>query len=242
MKRILAICLLTILAVVAAEAQVRSAQIGAGATWAFDLKPTVNRVSGYSSFAGIGIRLSESLLLTFNTGYDHLTVQQDSALEKWNWRFWESRYRGNISFTLNSADSANIDVRFSPLQTLGVLPVVVGVAFELNPLEDLFIVPRAGIGIAFYTRKLYLEEAWSRYFASVDYTYEYDYLNFADPKVGNPVMTQLGLDASYAVSDILVVTLHLRHAYILEGPGGTGHENLPFRQSFTGLLMLEFPY
>jgi hypothetical protein len=91
-------------------------------------------------------------------------------------------------------------------------------------------------------RKLYLQETWTRYFASVDHTFGYTFEQFSNPKAGNPLFAMASLDVSVRVSELLRIRAGGRLVQIIPTEGSMGFDEMPFDRSVTGRIALEFLY
>jgi hypothetical protein len=114
------------------------------------------KVTGFGGGASASYRIAERTALNLSFGYERYgTVDQDSALIKWNWKFWDERYAGNIRIdTLTDTLKAVLN----PRQSMEILPLLLTGSFEIEPFEGFYIRPSLGGGILFYTRSLYIDE------------------------------------------------------------------------------------
>jgi hypothetical protein len=188
------------------------------------------------------IGLVGDLSLSVGLGYERYEVDQDSALQKWNWTFWNDRYAGLVQSIIRGPDSSIITASLVPNQRMQAFPITLALHYPVIEGEDLSVVPSVGGGMLFFTRKLYLQETWTRYFASVDHTYGYTFEQFSNPKVGNPLFAMASLDVSMRISDLLCVRAGGRIVQIIPTEGSMGYDEMPFDRSVTGRIALEFLY
>lgn len=201
---------------------------------------------GFTELKGFGggavgtIPLGESFSLNISFGFERYgSISQDSSLAKWNWKFWNERYSGNVRID-TVADT--LDAILNPVQSMEVLPLLVTLSLELNPSERFSIRQSVGGGIMFYTRSLYLSEQWIKRFKSQDYTFEYDFRNFAPDKKGNPLVVVGVLEFSYRVSDAVALTAISRYASVVRTQGSMGYDEFPLRDAVSLSLGLSFLY
>lgn len=200
----------------------------------------VSKAVAWGGGAELRIRLADHLKLSVIAGYERYNIEQDSALEKWNWRFWVERYAGNVRDALVSDSS--LSAVLTPVQYMEVLPVVATVSLEVAPVERLVIRQAIGGGVLFFTRSLYMHERWTKRFPTLDHVYDYSYRNFAPDKKGNPVIALGQVDLSYHLSDLFTVDASGRYFTVVSTGAGFGYEAFPFRDALTFTLGLSFLY
>jgi hypothetical protein len=203
----------------------------------------LSRQSGFSTVRGFGggvqahLTVVESIGVNLYLGYERFsTIKQDSALERWNWRFWNERYAGNVRID-TLADT--LKAVLTPVQYMEVIPLMIAVSYDWQPSERLWVRPSIGGGVLFYTRSLYVDERWRKRFESAGYTFEYTFRNFAPDKKGNPFAVAGGLDLSYRVFNALALSTQARFTSVLKTPG---YEQFPIKSSLSLSFGLSFLY
>jgi hypothetical protein len=198
------------------------------------------KVNGIGGGASGSYLIADNIALNLSFGYDrYSSVEQDSALVRWDWKFWNERYSGNVRIdTLTDTLKAVL----SPKQYMEVLPLILTMSFEIQVFENFFIRPFIGGGVLFYTRSLYMDEEWKKNFKSVGYVFEYDFRNFAPDKKGNPIAFASGVEISYQVFDALAFTAQSRMTTIIKTPGQFGYDEFPIKNAFALSLGLSFLY
>jgi hypothetical protein len=231
MKRLLCCLLPLLFSAASATAQVHSFK--AFATWSrgVEVQPGFTSATAWGLGAAVRFDLGSDLFLTVNGGYEYYSLDQDSALQRWNWKFWTDRYAGIVQANL-AADSA-LSATLEPVQSMETLPLMVTLGVALRPLDELTILTSLGAGVVFYTRSLYLQETWEKIFSSVDYTFGYTYRNFANDKKGNPIVWLAEVEASWQVSDLIAVDLLTRFTGVVRTPGSLGYDEFPLRNTLT---------
>ncbi|MBI5474923.1 MAG: hypothetical protein HY961_21490 [Ignavibacteriae bacterium] len=198
------------------------------------------KVTGFGGGASARYLVAQNIGVNLSFGYGRYgSIEQDSSLIKWNWKFWNERYGGNVRIdTLSDTLKAVLN----PTQYMEVLPLLLTASYEFQPFEKFFVRPSIGGGILFYTRSLYMDEEWKKRFASLNYTFEYDFRNFAPDKKGNPFALVGGLELSYQVSDPLAVTAQSHFTSVVKTTGKYGYDDFPMKSSLAVSLGLSFLY
>ncbi len=178
--------------------------------------------------------------MDFNFGYSLFSLQQDSAIQQWNWRFYTERYSGIIRDNLR-ADSS-LAAYLNPIQKMDLMPIQISLKGNFNFLNSFYIKPQIGAGIYFYTRRLYLEEIWRKKFDEVNYTFEYSYRNFATNKYGNPVGIFGLVEFDYQPSEIFTIGTAFGYNYFFRTPGKFGYDQFPINDYFNFKIYLTFLY
>ncbi|MBE2279529.1 MAG: hypothetical protein IAE91_03990 [Ignavibacteriaceae bacterium] len=200
----------------------------------------VTSASGMGVTARVNIELFSNFYLSVNGGYQNFTVEQDSAVNQWNWVFWRDRYEGSIKADL--ADTASgLRASFNPFQSMNAFPVYLTFTYEFEVLDNFKVRPFAGGGVYFYTRSLYMEENWSRYYKDIDYTFAYSYKNFAPDKAGNPLFITGGLNLSYPFADYFRLNAEFQYSHFLSIEK-MGFDEMPFENLLNFKLGLTFSY
>jgi len=201
----------------------------------------VTKANAVGGGIGVYFKLSDYLTIGVVGGYQMFSVNQDSALTQWNWDFWDVRYRGSVNADL--ADSAlKLSATFNPIQKMDFFPIMLAFKSNFELFENFTAAPIIGVGIIFYTRRLYLEEDWTRRFDQIDYTFSYRYRNFTDDKTGNPFFVMGGLNLTYRLGEIVSISTDFNYNYIIKTEGKFGYDQLPFTDSYSIKLGLNFLY
>jgi hypothetical protein len=215
----------------ASPAQVHSLQ--AVGTWSrgVTVVPGFTSATAFGGGAAVRFDLGSNLVLSVAGGYEYYDLDQDSALQRWNWKFWNDRYAGIVRANL-AADSS-LRATLEPVQTMETLPLTVTIGYAFRPLDELTIRPSLGAGVVFYTRSLYLHETWQKAFSDPLYTFEYDYRNFANDKKGNPLVWLAEVQASWQVSEIIAIDLGTKFTGTVRTPGSLGFDEFPLLNTLT---------
>lgn len=200
----------------------------------------VESADAFGGMAQLRFGAGEYVVLSVFGGYQEYAIEQPNELPLWGWRFWDERYAGIVRDNL-SADTT-LRASFDTVQTMSVIPVGVVVGTDLVPVEDFTVRPYVGAAVYFYTRKLYVEETWSKYYAQIGYQFAYSYRNFANSKSGNPLVLLAGVELSYRVTEIVAIDAGVRYNSVVATPGAMGYDQFPFRSSLGLNLGLSFLY
>lgn len=196
------------------------------------------------SAVGGGIRVlfdaTENLRVGFSAGYQLYSVQQDSALERWQWRFWETRYKGNVRDALKS--DSTLSAVLQAIQKMDVYPLMLSASYALKLNDNLSLLPTVGVGINFFNRRMYLDEKWSKYYPQSNYTFSYSYQNFAPSKPGNPLSAMVALEAEYIFSELFALSMQAHYTHYFDTNDQFGYSNFPLERSYGVKLGLTVLY
>ena len=155
------------------------------------------KASGPGFYSIIHFEIGSDLTISLAGGYNSISIEQDDAVEQWNWPFWQRFYR-NYTRSLVSTDS-NYTVTMTPNQHIYTIPVVISLNYYL-PLESV-IQPFISIGggMVFYERNLRLNEVWTKYYPETGGTFQYEYDNHAGSKTGNAFLIRaaIGIESRF---------------------------------------------
>lgn len=200
----------------------------------------VKDANGLGGGVKLNINVWHNYYVGLSFGYELYSVHQDSAIVRWNWLFWDTRYKGFIQDALNS--NPNLSGLISPIQKLEIMPVFVTFNAEYNPLNHFFVNPSVGFGVVPYTRKLYLEETWQKKFTDLNYTFGYSFRNFAPNKTGNPFALTAGLNLAYELSDEFRIHTEADYVQFIKTPGKAGSDDFPIERLINIKLGLTILY
>lgn len=241
-SKILLIGVLIFLAQNFAASQVKISSIAFYADYSYPLKKRllVTKIDAVGGGADVSFSILKNFEIGLNLGYSLFSLQQDSAIKLWNWRFYTERYAGIIRDNLR-ADST-LAAYLNPIQKMDLVPVQFSIKGLFNPIRSIFIKPQIGAGIYFYTRRLYLEETWRKKFDEANYTFEYSYRNFATNKYGNPVGVFGLIEFDYQPSEIFTIGTAFGYNYFFRTPGKFGYDQFPINDYFNFKIFLTFLY
>jgi len=226
MKRILVLCLLYALGAGSVGAQIQSISFYSNYAVALGKRLAVTNATAVGGGVELRIGVLDNYSVSIVGGYDLFSLQQDSALAQWNWRFWTERYQGIVRDNL--ASDSSLSATLNRVQKMDLLPLLLTVNAEFTPSKDFTLRPFVGGGFLFYTRRMYLVEDWQKRFSAIGYTFEYSYRNFAQNKVGNPAVLIGGVTAGYQVNDFITLDVAARYLTVLPTTGKLGFDEFPF--------------
>lgn len=209
-------------------------------SYPFNKRLSVTKIDGVGGGVSISLSIFKFLNLNLIGGYTLFSLQQENAIQQWNWRFYTERYAGIIRDNLR-ADSS-LSAFLNPIQKMDLLPVQFSISTSYRLFNRLTLKPQFGVGIYFYTRRLYLEEVWRKKFDEVNYTFEYSYRNFASNKYGNPFGMFSLIEFDYQPSDIFTIGTALGYNYFFKTKGKYGFDQFPIEDYFNFKIYLSFLY
>ncbi|MDP2301603.1 MAG: hypothetical protein Q8N03_04140, partial [Ignavibacteria bacterium] len=174
----------------------------------------------------VDFKMIENFSISIIGGYQLYSVQQDSGLIQWKWNFWDNRYRGNVNADLTDS---TLKAKFNSIQKMDLIPIILTVNGDFIFFENLFVQPSIGGGIIFYTRRMFLEEEWSKYYEQIGYVFQYKFRNFAPPKQGNPFVIYGGINLGYILTESFRLDAGFNYTHVLETKGKLGYDNFPFK-------------
>lgn len=237
--RRLALCLMFILPMMT-YAQLRS--LSAFTEYSSTLSKRLNVKNADAVGGGVDVvfAVDEKLSLGIRGGYYLYSVNQTNQLNGWGWRFWDDRYLNKIQADMKADPSLSAVI--GSIQKMDLIPLTFHVDYSIEAAEDLNIIPSLGAGIAFYQRRLYADETWTKNFPAASYSFTYSFRNFAPAKKGNPIFAAVGAAVSYKMFSSIGVNGSLNYTHYLETPDRFGYDNFIFTNEFTVRLGLEFFY
>lgn len=221
-------------------AQIESARLYISYSTPLSKRLSVNEIDGMGGGLELSIRVTDFLSVSVSGGYELYSLNQDNALEQWNWRFWEQRYRGIVR--ADTAADPGLKASLNPVQKMDAIPLIINLKGVFRLAERFSVSPSAGAGVIFYTRRMYLHEYWEKRFTAADYTFEYDFRNFAQDKTGNPFLFSLGTELDYLLADYLSLSAAVKYIKIAATPGKYGYSEFPFDDELTIKAGLKFHY
>lgn len=240
MKKLMILAIVSMLMAGAAQAQVTSISFFSDYSSGLSKRIKVTEADAVGGGLILKYNVMDWFTLNLTAGYTLYSVSQDSALQKWNWDFWEIRYKNRVAADLNENPGSAASI--VPVQKMDILPVLISFSKEFELTEDLKISPEIGGGVYFYTRRMYLAESWQRKFDSYGLTYEYSYRNFATNKYGNPVVIFAGTGLRYVISEGFSLEGSVKYHQVLKTEGSMGYNEFIFENALSTGLALVFSY
>lgn len=223
-------------------AQVKSISFSGDYIASFGKQMDVTKADGVGGSVRIDFQVFDFLSIGLSGGYNHFSVEQDSALEKWDWRFWDIRYRGSVSSDLKDT-TFGLSAFWKPVQSIDAFPVIITINGDFTLFGALNVQPYVGGGMFFYTRNMYLEETWNRVYKNPEqYKFSYTYRNFAPSKSGNPFLVTGGLRIDYPLTEIINIMAEFSYRKIIETEGKYGFDEALFTDMMNVKLGFLFAY
>ncbi|KAB2909816.1 MAG: outer membrane beta-barrel protein [Ignavibacteriales bacterium] len=238
MNRIIKVVLFVFLTSITSQAQLFDIEGTGSFSTAGSLKYSATSAKGFGMGVRINFETFDDVFLSLSLGYQSYFIEQDSALQQWNWNFWDNRYWGSVRADLT--DTAKYKLTVTPNQGIHSIPISISVGYETN-LGGFRVKPYLGIGMLFYTRWFYVVENWEKKLTKLDSEFKYNYRNFAPPKLGNPIMYTGGLSVKYPIFDDVDLSGDFSFTQFLE-TDHMGYTDLPFRNELNIKFGVSFRY
>jgi hypothetical protein len=145
-----------------------------------------------------------------HVGLDRLDIAQDDAIPRWDWAYWERYYQRESSDLL---DLPTFEAQQIPVQEALMVGAALMPAFNLER-GALSVQLAAGPSITYYSRRLYLDEEWTRHYPEIDYSFDMHFRNYAEDKTGYELGADARLGAGYRVSRIVTLTAGLSYRHL----------------------------
>ncbi len=199
---------------------------------------SISKIDGVGAGVKLNFPIKEKFSLNLLGGYTLYSIDQDNPLSDWNWEFW-TRYNDFVRQTLSDASYKNFN---NPIQKMDLINLYITLDYDFVPIEKLHIKPVIGSGVYFYTRRLYIDETWSKYFSTLDYTFEYEFRNIAPEKTGNTLFYIGGLDINYEISEGFWLFGSVKYANTFDSKFSFGFDKMPFKNAVNTNLGLTILY
>ncbi len=238
--RIRTLVLAYFVAASSAFGQIHSVQFFGNYSAALGKRIHVTKATSFGGGAEVRFQIGGGVYLNLSGGYERYSIDQDSALARWNWRFWNERYSGIVRENLTTNPS--LSATLTPVQFMEAIPIMLTVGTEFMLSESFIVRPALGGGAFFFTRSLYLDEQWQKRFDSQNHTFEYRYQNFASDKKGNPLIVAGQVEMGYLFAEGFSFDASVRYVHVLSTPGKFGYNDVPLSGALSVLLGISFLY
>lgn len=223
-----------------AYSQLKSISFFSEYSTALSKRLEVTKASSVGGNVVVEFDLGKNFSLNLESGYKLFSISQNNQLLGWGWDFWNNRYLNKINSDLKA--DKNLSVEINSTQKMGIIPVLLSGKYSL-PVSDKFDVGfSAGGGVYFFTRTLFVTEAWSKKFPSENYTFEYSYRNFAPSKKGNPFVLKASVDINYNFMTNFWINAGAAYLQVLNSGSTYGFNNFLFENEFSTKLGIIFSY
>lgn len=208
------------------NAQIHSIKFFSDYSFALNKVSAVENADAVGGGVKVKFVLSENFYFGFTGGYKLYSISQPDDINTWGWVFWTDRYSNKINSDLIA--DPNLSVVITSVQKMDLIPFTLFAEHEIPLTEKFSVSTSAGVGIYFYTKRLYAVETWSKKFPAENYTFTYSYRNFAPRKKGSPFFANAGVDLNYSIDESFLIagSLNYNHALLSSKPSD---ENFPFK-------------
>jgi hypothetical protein len=184
--------------------------------------------------------VAENVTIGLRAGYYLYSVSQTDQLNRWGWRFWNDRYLNKIQADMRADPS--LSAMIGSVQKMDLIPVMLHCDYTFTVADNLTMVPTLGAGMAFYQRRLFADETWTKVFPAAEYSFTYSFRNFAPAKKGNPIFGTAGVTVRYKLFSSVGITSSLHYTQYLETKDRFGYNEFIFTNESGFRLGLEFFY
>lgn len=224
-------CLALVLGALFAEAcgqMVRVESLSAWSSYAHSLGlksgQQLRRATGWAAGGPASLRLSRFVSVGITAGYCDLMIEQDRAVEQWNWAFWQ-RFYGNHVGDLQSRDTS-YRATLTPEQHLYMIQVVPFIALHWPEGGVATLYLETGAGPWFFERTLRLHEVWEKKFPELNHVFVYDYYNHAEVRKGVVYTATFQLGVEFLAQRFLRFRLSGRYSTVFP-TGRSDYERFP---------------
>ncbi len=199
---------------------------------------SITKIDGIGGGVKLNFPIYKEFSINLLGGYTLFSLNEENALSGWNWEFW-TRYNDFVRQTLSDAAYKNFT---NPVQKMDLLNLYITIDYDFIPIEKLHIKPVIGGGCYFYNRRLYIDETWTKYFSTLNYTFEYEFRNIAPEKSGNTLFYTGGLDVNYEISQGFWLFGSVKYVNVFDSEISYGFDKMPFKNTINTNLGLTILY
>lgn len=214
-----------------ALAQLKSVTAFADYSFASAKRLTIDNADAVGGGIIIKYKIAGNLNIGLTGGYKLYSLNEPDVLNTWGWIFWTDRYYNKIISDL--AADPNLSVEIGAVQKMDLIPVILFAEYGFDLGGDIILTPSAGGGVYFFNRRMYAVENWTKRFPSADYSFNYQFRNFAPSKSGNPFLITSGLEIKYLLFETLSLFGSAGYVYIIPTEGSLGYDEFPFENEFS---------
>ncbi len=230
----------TLLMSINAAAQLRSIEVYTNYASPFSKRMAVQRIDGVGGGVDITYSLAEHVSIGLRGGYVLYSIDQTDQLINWGWTFWNDRYLNKIQADMRADPSLSSVI--GSVQKMDLIPVALHLDYAFAAAEKFTITPSVAGGLSFYTRRLYADETWTKQFPAANYSFTYNFRNFAPAKKGTTFHAGVGCLLNYRVfSDVNITTAAMYTQYV-STVNQAAYAAFPFENEMDIRLGVEFVY
>lgn len=198
----------------------------------------IDRSYGIGGGVKVDFYFNDYLSFNLSGGYNEFVIEQEehALFLEWNWKSWK-RYFGDINdpnfaratqWVQSILKDSNYSATFEPVQRMDFYPVLINTSVNLKFSSGFELNQSLGVGIIFYSRRLYVNENWSKRFAALNnYIFSYSYRNIAENINGNPFVVSTGLDFRYPLSELFALYGEINYIHVIKTPNKFGYDDFP---------------
>ena len=241
-RRILPAALLcaTLLMSINAAAQLKAIEVYTHYANPFAKRLAVEHINGVGGGVDITYALAERVSIGIRGGYVLYSIDQTAQLVGWGWSFWNDRYLNKIQADMRADPSLTSVI--GSVQKMDLIPVALHLDYAFVPAEKFVITPSVAGGVSFYTRRLYADETWTKTFAAANYSFTYNFRNFAPAKKGTIVHAGIGCMLQYRVFSDVDVSVAAKYTQYVSSVNQAAYAAFPFENEMDVRLGVDFLY
>jgi len=222
------------------HSQLRSITAYSEYSLATGMRMNVETASAVGGGTHVRFGLTEELAVGFSLGYKMYSISQKDQLTAWNWDFWNNRY--SITIKSNIQADPNLSVEIGSVQKIDMVPAAVTADHTLALSDDLHLISSFSAGSVFFSRRMFINETWTKRFPAADHQFTYSYRNFAPNKKGSVLLAAPGVTARYRLFESAELTAGLRYTQYIPVSGIVGAADFPLDNEVNFSLGLDFAY
>jgi hypothetical protein len=199
-----------------------------------------SNTDGVTDAAGYGLAMSADWRPTrlfggvVQVGFDRIGITQVEPVERWDWAYW-NRYYGPE--TRDLIERPEFEAVQDPVQEVLIVGAAVMPAVNLG-VGALDVQLAVGASIGYYSRRLRLEENWTRHYPEIEYDFSMQFRNYAEDKTGVVYGADARLGAGYRLSRIVTLGGAMTYRHLLDDSSG----DLPLNDFIALQLGIAFKY
>jgi len=242
MKRLLPALLLatTLVCAPGAEAQLRSFSVYSEYAAPLAKRSDVMRIDAVGGGVQIAYTLAGNVSIGLKGGYALYSLEQTDQLVRWGWTFWNDRYLNKIQADMRA--DPMLSAVIGSVQKMDLIPVAVQIDYAIDVSERLVVMPSVSGGMSFYTRRLYADETWTKKFPAADYSFTYNFRNYAPAKKGSVLSAGIGCTLKYRIFSDVSVTAGASYVQHLSAGNDASYAAFPVENEVDLRIGLDFHY
>ena len=223
-----------------AVAQLRSITVYSEYASPLTKRLDVQNISAVGGGVDITYTVADNFCIGLRGGYALYAINQTDQLNRWNWKFWNDRYLNKIQADMRADPSLSVVI--GSVQKMDLIPVELHLDYAYTAAELLVITPSVSGGVSFYTRRLFADETWTKTFPAANYSFTYNFRNYAPMKKGNTFHAGIGCTVRYRMFSDVSISAAAFYTQHVSTVNEAGYAAFPFENEMNVRLGLDFLY